>query len=353
MQQTNRDLIDEAKRRIPLSILASKLGLGRLKPNGVQRSPLRDDKKPSFSTGDDLLWYDHATGRGGDAIDLIMEAAGCSKAQAIANLLAIAGLDQNKPFEPIKIRRIQKPIENTISQYDELTNLHLTRPSVGDLHKIAESRQWAIFAGLTLLDLRGMLYVSDVKHRGETHKSWILTDQAKKTGMARRIDGGGWLGPDGARFKSKYLRRDADNPIGLHDIVTNDRKVVVIAEGDPDALAAMTFAWYADSNDVGILRIDGNPRAITPAVADCLVGRRVRILRQYDKEKNGKRAASEFASVWAQTLIDAKIDADVFALEALTKDKHHPIDLADLLKRPTSDEDLTSIAEKLFKGLKK
>ena len=44
-----RDRLDEAKRRVPLSLAARALGLDLKKPNGVQRSPIRRPERFTFA----------------------------------------------------------------------------------------------------------------------------------------------------------------------------------------------------------------------------------------------------------------------------------------------------------------
>lgn len=96
----DRSRLDEAKRRVPLSTAARALGLGELKPRGVQRSPFREDRHPSFSVTGDALWRDHATGEGGDVVSFIVRASGCEDGEAIKRLLALAGLDEGLDLAP-------------------------------------------------------------------------------------------------------------------------------------------------------------------------------------------------------------------------------------------------------------
>jgi hypothetical protein len=57
------------------------------------RSPLREEKTASFSIHDDgKKFYDFGSGAHGDVIDLEMELTGCSKAEAIEKLAALAGV---------------------------------------------------------------------------------------------------------------------------------------------------------------------------------------------------------------------------------------------------------------------
>ncbi len=351
MNNDNRSLIDEAKRRVPLSLAAEKLGLAKLKPNGVQRSPFREDRHPSFSITDDTLWTDFSTGEGGDVVSFIIAATGCTMAAAITGLLAMSGLERNAPLPPVRTRPpvVPRPIR------DALSPLTLARPCIADLATFQRRRNWPVFAGLEIAHQRGFLFVALVTHRGEAGLSLILTDSARKTGMARKVNGEHWQGPEGASFKSLSLRSDPDNPIGLADVTTNNRRTVILTEGDPDFLAAITFAWFADLPDLGFIRLDGNRRAVTPVVAEALRGRRVRILRQHDEpRKSGESPAAEFAAAWANSLLEVGVEADaVFAERLRPQEAKGDFDFADALALPLEIHEHEANAKKIFGGLSK
>ena len=345
----DRTLIDEAKRRVPISLAADKLGLGRIRPNGVQRSPFREDRHASFSVTDDRLWQDFSTNEGGDVISFIIAASGCTPAAAIAGLLQMAGIERGAPLPPVRPRLpvIARPIR------DALSPLTLERPTIAELAEIQRRRNWPVFAGLEIAHQRNLLFSALVTHRGEAARAYVLTDAARKTGMARKINGDHWAGPDGTAFKSLSLRADPDNPIGLADVVANDRRAVLLAEGDPDFLAAITFAWLADCGEVGVVRLDGNRRAMTPVVAEALRNRRVRILRQHDEPRStGQSPAAEFAAAWAAALLEVGVEADGVLAEQLRPAEHTgDFDFADALALSLELEQHIANAQKITRGL--
>lgn len=348
----DRSRLDEAKRRVPLSAAARALGLGELKPKGVQRSPFREDRHPSFSVTGDALWRDHSTGEGGDVVSFIARATGCEDGEAIKRLLALAGLDSGLELPPLRLAP-RPPAPTPKPPRDLLTGLDLRFPTVGELAEIRNARRWRMFAHLEIAARRDMLRIADVPHRGEVFKSWILTDSARRTGYARRLDGKPWPGPDGSGFKSNCLRNDADAPAGLADVVEADRPVVMLCEGDPDTLAAIFWAWLAGQADrVGVVRLSGNARAVTPAVAKTLTGRRVRIIRQADAVRsNGRKPATDYAAAWVATLTAAGIAVDVADLEhARPPGLAGDFDAADLLAH-TDSENPEPIAAALLAGL--
>jgi hypothetical protein len=84
----NRPTLAELKQRFSLAQTAAALGITPWPDApGLIASPLRGDKKPSLSIyrGRDghLRWKDHATGDGGDQIDLIQVHRSCTQKDAI------------------------------------------------------------------------------------------------------------------------------------------------------------------------------------------------------------------------------------------------------------------------------
>ena len=310
----------------------------------MQRSPLRCDRSPSFSVSGDRLWHDHATGDGGDVVAFLEHATGCAPVEAIRRVLGLAGLDSGPGLPPPRLLP-RTPALPPPPKRDALTGLDLRFPTVGELAAIAESRHWALFAGLEIAARRNMLRTAKVSHRGRVFDSWILTDAARQTGQARRLDGEPWPGPDGRTFKSLSLRSDEEHPPGLADIVDADRPAVLLCEGEPDALAATLLAWCADAAArVGVLCLPGASRGLPPPVLEGLKSRRVRIVRQADA------AAHRAAALWLDSLLAAEILADVVNLDGLTRPDGEPArDLADLCVRAELDT-LEPVAAALFSG---
>lgn len=341
----NRDRLDEAKRRVPLSVAARNLGLSDLlRPNGVQRSPLREDRNASFSVTADTLWHDFATGDGGDVVDFIALATSCDRGSAIRRLLAMAGLADGSPLPPVRLAP-PPPVRREPIR-DRLRGLDLREPTVGELGEIGNQRRWSVFAGLEIASRRGLLRIANVPHGSSLVPSWILTDNARKTAWARRLNGKPWQFTHG-ESKANSLRSDPDHPPGLADVISSDRHTVVIAEGEPDALAALTLAWGAGVADrIGVICLTGAARPLPPGVCASLVGRRVRILRQFDPPgPNGKRTSHAAAAAWTRSLTEAAVAADCLSLDGL------PVkDLADLIRDVEPDE-LQPIAAAVLRGL--
>ncbi len=101
-----RDRIAEAKRRLPLPELFARLGI-ETKANGKpRRNPLRgDDKSMSFSVFErdgNHGWKDHGSDLGGDEITFLEAFRRCSRADAIREYLALAGIGEEVTSNPTK-----------------------------------------------------------------------------------------------------------------------------------------------------------------------------------------------------------------------------------------------------------
>jgi hypothetical protein len=340
----NRDRLDEAKRRTSLSDAARRLGLSDLRPHGVQRSPLREDRRASFSVTDNRLFHDFATGDGGDVVDFVALATGSDRGFAIRLLLGWAGLAHDSTPPPLRLATPSTaPRRET---RDLLRGLELREPSVSEMGTISLTRGWSVFAGLEIASRRGLLRVADVPHRSERIPAWILTDDARKSAWGRRLDGQPWQFGHG-ESKANSLRSDPNHPPGLADVLSADRRAVVISEGEPDTLAALTLAWASGVPDrFGVICLTGAARPLPGSVCASLVGRRIRVLRQFDPPRaDGTRASHSAAAEWIRSLTEVGIAADCLRLDGLNVK-----DVADLLRDVGTDE-LETIAAAVLRGL--
>jgi hypothetical protein len=337
----DRRALDNAKARFGISAAWRALGLPG-EPARVCKSPFRDERHPSFSITGDALWHDLAEGTGGDVVSFVKRATACDDAEAIRRVVELAG----GTVASFTLAPRLPAITPARPPFDGLAGLDVKAPTLAEIHTLQSHRAWPVNAGLELAAVRGLLRVADVRHRGETHRAWLLTDNARKSAQARRLDGEPWPG-DGFTFKSKSLRADPDHPPGLADVVGADRPAVLICEGEPDTLAGLTFAWLAGLADkVGVVCLAGASKGIPPAICSALAGRRVRILRQTDA------AGHRSALVWAESLHAAGIACDLANLDGLHRADGLPAkDAADLLRRPADVEDLARLAAHILDNL--
>ena len=321
-RQLSRDALDAAKARVGIPEAWRALGLPG-EPRRACRSPLRDDRHASFSiSADDRLWFDHGTGEGGDVVNFIAKALDCDTAAAIRRLREIAGGDMNGPAGVLAPPRKPKPF-TPATQPKPLPDL--TAPTFADVQALAELRGFPSFVAFEIAAARGLLRMAILPDRGETVRAWVLTDDARLTVQARRLDGHPWQ-RTGA--KSDTLRLDSAHPIGLAAL--GKHPVVALVEGEPDALAALHFAFLAGiAGLVAPLCLTGAAKRIPEAVTGQLQGRQVRIFRQADA------AGHSAALAWGEQLETAGVEVCAVSLDGLTRPDGVPAkDIADLARWP-------------------
>jgi hypothetical protein len=98
--------LDLIKQRLDIPTCVKHLGGEVPSRIGAFKSPFRDDKSPSFSIYGPQLdrWKDHATGEGGDCIDLIRHVRGCSPKEAIATAGEWTGLAPERDDDSSRFR---------------------------------------------------------------------------------------------------------------------------------------------------------------------------------------------------------------------------------------------------------
>jgi hypothetical protein len=340
----SREQLDAAKARVSITEAWRSLGLTG-EPRRHCCSPFREDRHPSFSiSACGRLWHDFATDEGGDVVSFVKRATACSDADAIRRVIEFAGGN----YLPVAIAPRQDSSKPVAVPYDGLAALDLHLPTLAEIHALQDLRSWPSTAGLELAARRGFLRFADVKHWGDMHRAWILTDHARKSAQARRIDGEQWPS-DGHTYKSKTLRSDPNAPSGLADVVSCDRRAVLICEGEPDTLAALLLAWAGDIDDkVGVVCLTGASKPLPPAVLDNLRGRRCRVLRQTDP------AGHKAALAWAESIHASGIAVDLANLDGRNRADGQPAkDVADLCRRPADLENLEQLAADVFGNLLK
>lgn len=317
-RQHLRETLDTAKANVGIATVWHALGLLG-EPRLSCRSPFREDRHPSFSiSADGRLWYDHATGEGGDVVTFIATALGCDCSTAIHRLREIAdgGL-----CEPIQLRPIAPKPSTTYKK--KLPDL--VYPTFADVRALSELREWPSVAAIEIAGVRGLLRMASIIDDGERIRAWVLTDAARATAQARRLDGKPW---NRMGAKSDTLRSDTAHPIGLAAL--GNRPVVALCEGEPDSIAALHFAFIAGIADhVAPLCLTGAAKRIPEAVAQQLRGRQVRIFRQSDT------AGHSATLKWAEGLEAAGVAVSAVNLDGLTAPDGTPAkDIADLARWP-------------------
>lgn len=160
----------------------------------------------------------------------------------------------------------------------------------------------------------------------EAHKRGLLTFAIHKgllcwrfgdsrNASFRRLDGRA-IGTGVKAYKADSITSGPtwNLPIGLDEVLTSDRKDVLVVEGSPDGLAALHFAEIEGTLDkVGVVVLLGEGTRIAPEEAKRFKGLRVRIFP--DATKGGREAAE----LWADSISFYADLVTIFDLSGLTK----------------------------------
>lgn len=97
-------------------------------------SPLREEKTPSFKVNQKLnVWYDHATGKGGNLIDFGTQYFNCSVAELLQRLSGQTILSFS--FHPPKptgcLHNVQPSLAGEKKENSESKNCHRGQPGIG------------------------------------------------------------------------------------------------------------------------------------------------------------------------------------------------------------------------------
>ena len=339
----DRTALDAAKSRIGIAAAWAALGLPGA-PRASCQSPFREDRHPSFSVTKDRLWYDHATGEGGDVVAFIARARECDAGAAIKTLLDLAG-EKYTPPRRAAIKLPQAPAREPEDDAPRSPQIpELTRPSVSDLAEIAEVRRWPFWGPLDNLARRGMLWSATVCDFVWRTPAWVLTDADRRAAQMRRMDGIPW---QGIGAKAKTVRGScASWPVGACAIGPDDADAL-LCEGGPDCLAVAILAWIAEIRVAPVAMLGASVEIHADAL-HYFSGRRVRIVEQNDNPSTmaGRR--------WAAQLKAAGATVDGWTPPAGTKDVADMLagfPFEDLEEDPDSDLQKATLNSGLFAAL--
>ena len=277
------------------------------------RNPTREDRSiGSFHISSSGTWYDHATGEGGDLIDLVSKRDGCTLAQAAEKIVKAAGgsVPGPSPPSPAATARSSKPAAVTPVPVAAGAALNAITKS---------SRRGTPTRGWKYLDANGDWLFSVVRYDGSTGKQVIPYF---------------WTG-DGWR---EGQIADRDRPLyGLDRLASHPTLPVLVVEGEKCADVAVpgyvVVTWPGGSSAVG--RADWSP----------LIDRDVTVWP--DADAPGRKAAdaisaripaAEVLDVWSIDLPDGWDLADAI------DEGRSPIDFLDSTPRVGVAQDTTETA---------
>lgn len=268
--------ITELKDRYRIPQAWRDLGLAG-EPAKTCRSPLREDKSPSFSVFDDgRRFHDFATGDRGDVIDLVAKVRGCDIIAAIKFIEERLGIvrTERKPYPAPKPG----------------PKLPALRPGTADeLREVSERRGFTVDA-LRLAERRGFLQFCSLWGNA----AWCVTDCRRELFEFRRVDGAKW--PAYGRLcerKAHCVGAGKAWPIGT--LESERFAKVAVVEGAPDFLATIHFLHLEQKTEavapVGILGASNH--RLDPAALARFKGKLVCLFPHVDEA--GRKAVREWA----------------------------------------------------------
>ena len=316
--------LEQAKDRVSITDAWHMLGLTG-DPSKECHCPWREDRKPSFSVfADGRKFKDFATDDRGDVIEFIEKALGVSKSEAAKKLIAMANTGNGGAGGNVPPRRPIAPCP--ASPGDKPAPLDVRKPAPAELIVIGKQRNlpesYGGYPGLEIAVQRGLLWVGKVyDHAAERAvPAWIVTDDSRINAQARRMDGKPWTTAQGEPIKSKTLPGfKATWPIGAANLGTAMN--VILTEGPPDMLAAITAVFMAIGqsmavvNSIGFACVTGAHQDLHPDSLVHFKDRRVRIVPDNDETGTGAKGAAK----WTTQLTKAGAIVDWFELTGLKK----------------------------------
>jgi len=232
------------------------------------RSPIREDKDPSFTVNDSRgVWFDHGSGKGGSIIDLVMEMKRSNLREAIQHLNVYS---QKIPFPNHQVEK--DPIGKTSQKKHEIASV---KPLGNN------------FALTSYLQDRGVFT--------EAVKSGIVSevyyDYIDDSGASKRYFGVGWSNDAGGYdVRSKYGKIC----IGQKDLLTigNGERMNAF-EGAMDFLSALKEKEVS-LKDTNIIL---NSTSLTKKAIDAVYFNSKKysdINLYFDNDKSGNKATLEF-----------------------------------------------------------
>ena len=305
---------------------------------------------PALSiTPDGRGWFDHATGDKGDMVAMLAKVENLSVGDACRRLIQLArGVAEAPPpvtfapretpeekrnkwptFAPADWPQFMASREPRTSHYDYVEDY---------ISAVIRSRKLPHFVGVRSAVDRGLLVFLKWFDNGEPWPvdAWGITDASRNAAQVRRMDGKPWRvrGRDAA-FKSKSLPGSVGCwPIGIAEV--GDRADIILTEGEPDLLAAITLhcllspdpatSLPRDPGTFGFCCLTGGAKRIAESALPLFKGKTVRIVPHIDP------TGTSALDTWGLQLTEAGAKIMVFDLAGMTNDAGEPAkDLNDVV----------------------
>lgn len=264
---------------------------GRNCPSPFPAEHKHGDRNPSFSVyADGTRWKDHATGQGGDVVDLVAKTRGIDVPAALSWIRERLGIDVSDTNTRKGDAELRPGTAREIKFLARLRNLQRKALT------LASSREFLLFATLF------------------GHHAWAVTDRRRQLVEFRRTDGHRWE-PYGSLSERKAHCRGAGKsfPIGAQESAPYPK--IAFVEGAPDILAVFHFLLI--ENKVGSVApvgmLGASNRRIAPEALGLFKGKLVCLYPHVDDA--GHRAGRS----WAEQLTAAGAYVLAFDLSGCVK----------------------------------
>jgi hypothetical protein len=277
------------------------LGLSELKPNGNQRSPIRDERHASFSIFDDGHgWKDHGSGDGGDGVDFVRVALRCDHAGVRDWWMGREGIDRIDGMlaqrRPASTRQLPKAIKWPAELCE------------------GTAATWEAFAkrrGISYRSTHAMVAAGILRFvRVNGAACYVITDRSNRAAEIRRLDGK--LFGELKAFPLSGVRKDWLPGLACIAQATPEAGIV-ITEGATDLLTAIDlYTGYRKGGGarswVCAALLGAGCKTLAPEAVPFVRGRRVRLVPDGDKR------GDEMAENWQALLLGIGCTVDVVKL---------------------------------------
>ena len=299
-------------------------------PKANCRSPFRDDSRPSFSVkADGTLWNDFSTGDAGDSVDFFQRATGLPQKDACRKFIELAG----GYFRTTPMAAQPRPEPAAAKPKPVFPDF--TKGAAADIQHLATLRNTGR-EGLEWARERGLLWFTTL----HGHPAWVVTDDARVNGQARRMDGRPWehIGAKAWTLPGSW----ASWPIGIRE--AKDFPNLALVEGGPDLLAAFHFMVCEDrGRDCAPVAMLGASQRIHTDALPMFASKHVRI---FGHDDDAGRGAVE---LWAAQLASVGADVDAFSFTALRQVDGNPVkDFNDLTSIHADDFEVENILRRMM-----
>lgn len=267
-----------------------------LKPHGNQRSPLRDERTPSFSVFDDGHgWKDHGLGIGGDGVAFVMAALKCDHAGARDWWMERYGIDV---LDGVK-NSIHPRKTSTVVEVATIVVKRIEWPELLAHGNASTRRKFAEIRGLSHATVNVLMHSRMLGFLTvDGHECFAVLDPENRSAEIRRIDRGNF-----GKSKAYPLKGvDKSWPLGLHYAKGSPKDCgILLCEGATDFLTAMDL--YTIHRKAGgkpwvpCALLGASCKTLHPEAERIMRGRTVQLV------PDGDEAGDKMADHWRELLL--------------------------------------------------